>query len=270
MTQHRRFRTLHGAGPLHLLALLASFAIAAAAVIGWFQRTNEVVDVLEWFAAAIVVHDLVLLPLYSLLDWIAFGRRRERRDRAAQTTGRGLVNPTPYLRVPAILSGLLLAVFFPGILGLGAQTELFVSGIRETGYLARWLLATGTMFALSGVTYAVAVARTKAPVKADDSDADQVPDADQRAPAAPNQAAHAAAGNAAEEAARAAAEEGVPAAADEAIQVTAEEAVPAAPDQAVQAAADQAASAAADEAAPDPDRTEPSDIAIPPPPRASE
>lgn len=163
MSPLRRFRALYGAGPLHLLALLASFAIAGAAVVGWFERPRDVVNVLEWFVAAILIHDLVLLPLYSLLDRIAFGGRSPRIDRAHATAPRRLVNPTPYLRIPAILSGLLLAVFFPVILGLGNQTELSASGIPESGYLARWLLATGVIFALSGIGYAVAVSRAGAP-----------------------------------------------------------------------------------------------------------
>jgi hypothetical protein len=170
MTQLKRFRSLYGAGPLHLLTLVASFAIAGAAVVGWFQRPRDVVNVLEWFAAAIVIHDLVLLPLYSLLDRIAFGGLRKRADGERRPVLPGLVNSTPYLRIPAILSGLLLAVFFPVILGLGEQTELSASGIAESGYLARWLLATGVMFAVSGTAYAVAVSRTGGPAESVDPD----------------------------------------------------------------------------------------------------
>ena len=161
----KRFRALYGAGPLHLLALLASFAIAGAAVVGWFQRPRDVVNVLEWFAAAIVLHDLVLLPLYSLLDRIAFGSVRRRASRGPATSLPGHVDPTPYLRIPAILSGILLLVFVPVILGLGAQAELSASGIAESGYLARWLLATGVMLAISGIAYATALARANARAK---------------------------------------------------------------------------------------------------------
>ena len=170
MTLLRRFRAHYGAGPLHLLTLLASFAIAGAAVAGWFERPGDVATVLVWFAAAIVIHDLVLLPLYSLLDRIAFRWRGEPDARAQRTASVRLVNPTPYIRIPAILSGLLLLVFFPVILGLGAQTELAASGIAERGYLARWLLATGVMFALSGAAYAVAATRAGAPPESGDPD----------------------------------------------------------------------------------------------------
>jgi hypothetical protein len=164
MTQ--RFRALYGAGPLQLLALLASLAIAGAAVVGWFDRPRDVINVLVWFAAAIVLHDVVLLPLYSLLDRIAFGGAGMLVAGARRPEPSRLVNPTPYLRIPAILSGLLLAVFFPVILGLGAQTELSASGIVESGYLTRWLLATGALFVVSGVAYALAVARAGGAVAA--------------------------------------------------------------------------------------------------------
>jgi ABC-type amino acid transport system permease subunit len=155
----RRFRAAYGAGPLHLLALVAGFAIATAGVLGWFQRPRDVGSVVVWFAAAIVIHDVVLLPLYSLLDRIVLAlHRRVPRPRGFP---HGL-NAAPYMRIPAMLSGLLLVVFFPVIFGLGAHTELAASGIPERGYLARWLLATGVMFALSGGAYAVAVARARA------------------------------------------------------------------------------------------------------------
>jgi hypothetical protein len=152
-------RSHYGAGPLHLLALLASFAIAGAAVVGWFGRPRDVVSVLVWFGAAIVIHDFVLLPLYSLLDRLAFAGWLTRPEQAQRPPREGPVNPVPYLRIPAILSGLLLAVFFPVIFGLGSQTELSASGIPESGYLARWLLATGVMFMASGLAYAVAIGR---------------------------------------------------------------------------------------------------------------
>ena len=156
----RRFQAAYGAGPLHLLALLAGFAIAAAGVVGWFQRPRDVGSVLVWFAAAIVIHDLVLLPLYSLLDRIVLALHK-RVPRPRRFPHR--LNAAPYIRIPMMLSGLLLVVFFPVIFGLGARTELAASGIPERGYLARWLLATGVMFALSGGAFAVAIARARAP-----------------------------------------------------------------------------------------------------------
>ncbi len=159
MTPRERLRRTIGAGPVGLLALLASFAIAGAAVVGWFDRPHDLVSVLEWFVAAIVLHDLFMLPLYTWLDRLLLGRLHTRIHRRAHGTPPRRVNPTPFLRIPAMLSALLLLVFFPVIFGLGQQSELNASGIRESGYLARWLLATGVLFALSGVAYLVACAR---------------------------------------------------------------------------------------------------------------
>ncbi|MDQ6804997.1 MAG: hypothetical protein M3065_08495, partial [Actinomycetota bacterium] len=123
-----RFRALYGAGPLNLLVLLLSFVVAGLAVMGWLQRPKDVVTIIEWFAAAVLLHDLVAVPLYTLLDRIVFGwLRRPADDASARGRGRtvlGAINSTPYLRVPAMLSGLLLLVFFPVIFGLGSQAEL--------------------------------------------------------------------------------------------------------------------------------------------------
>jgi hypothetical protein len=151
-----RFRALYGASVGNLLVLVLSFAIAGLAVVGWFQRPRDVTTVIEWFVAAVVLHDLVAVPVYTLLDRIVSGSLRHAGRRR---TILGAVNATPYLRVPAILSGLLLVVFFPVILGLGSQAELTASGIAEQGYLAKWLIASGVLFGLSGVAWGVAARR---------------------------------------------------------------------------------------------------------------
>jgi hypothetical protein len=153
-----RVTALYGAGPLHLIALVASFAIAAAAVVGFFDRPGDVVGVLVWLGAAAVLHDLVLLPAYSLIDRITIGRLPPAAagDSVAVTRA---VSPAAYIRIPAALSGLLLLVSFPVIFALGRRAEFVASGITEHGYLARWLLLTGAMFALSGAAFAVASAR---------------------------------------------------------------------------------------------------------------
>ncbi|HWF51642.1 MAG TPA: hypothetical protein VG294_13475 [Solirubrobacteraceae bacterium] len=151
-----RFRALYGASVGNLLVLVLSFAVAGLGVVGWFGRPRDVTTVIEWFVAAVVLHDLVAVPVYTLLDRIVFGSLR-RADR--RRTILGAVNATPYLRVPAILSGLLLVVFFPVIFGLGSQAELTASGIAEKGYLAKWLIASGVLFGLSGAVWGVSARR---------------------------------------------------------------------------------------------------------------
>jgi hypothetical protein len=137
----RRLRARYGAGPAQLLATLASFAIAGAAVVGWTQRPRDLVNVLIWFGAAIVLHDIVLLPIYSVADRLTLGRLPAR--------------VAAYVRVPLLISVFVLAAVFPTVLGFGAHQEHNASGIVEHGYLARWLLLSGVLLALSGFAYAV-------------------------------------------------------------------------------------------------------------------
>lgn len=141
-------RRRYGASPGHLLVTLACFAIAGAAVVGWFQRAHDVEGVLIWFAGAIVLHDLVLLPIYSLLDHVTVGRLPARA--------------AAYVRVPALITGLVLLVTFPTVLGFGARTARNASGITEHGYLARWLLLTGVVFLISAVAYVLSGRRSPA------------------------------------------------------------------------------------------------------------
>ncbi len=142
----KRLRERYGAGPAHLLATLASFLIAAAAIIGWTQRPRDLLSVLIWFAAAIVLHDMVLLPIYSIADRL--------------TLGRIPAAVAAYVRVPALVSLLVLAVVFPTVLGFGAHQEHNASGIVEHGYLARYLLLSGGLFAISGLAFALRGVRT--------------------------------------------------------------------------------------------------------------
>ena len=82
----RGLRRWYGDSPLHLLALLASFALAGYAVQA-VVAAGQWRGFAVWFAVAIVGHDLLLFPLYSLADLSvrrllpAAGRRRRRRGR---------------------------------------------------------------------------------------------------------------------------------------------------------------------------------------------
>ncbi len=154
-----RLRKLYGASPLHLLALTASLLLAGTAAAGWFDNTASITErILIWFAGAVIGHDLILVPLYSLLDRIAFGVAAARRA-APLEPARGWA----YVRVPAVLSGLLFLVFFPEILRLGDATFYAASGQHQHVYLLRYLLTCGVLFALSGLTYALSLARSRRP-----------------------------------------------------------------------------------------------------------
>jgi hypothetical protein len=153
-----RFRSLYGADLLHLLALVASLLIAGAAVAGWFQSFSGAiaVKIVAWFLGAIVAHDLVLLPLYSLLDRIAFGPRHVDRTRRPPSRA----SDVNYLRIPGLLSGLVFLVFFPEILRLGDHAFFVASGLHQQAFLARYLLICAVLFALSALAYAIKLRRT--------------------------------------------------------------------------------------------------------------
>jgi hypothetical protein len=130
-------RFSYGASPLHLLAHLVALPLVAFALLQIAER-GDAMRIVLWLALSAIVHDLVLLPFYGLLD------------RLAQRTAGRAVN---HVRVPLLLSGLLLLVFFPVISGKGAGAFHGVSGLDYDGYLARWLLITAVLFAVSGAAY---------------------------------------------------------------------------------------------------------------------
>ncbi len=155
-----RFRGLYGESPLHLLGALASFAIVGIAVSGWFDEPAVSLKyILIWFVGAILAHDLVLLPLYSAVDRLAT-IRRSRRDPGA--AGAPVRSPGwVYLRIPLLLSSLLLLVFGAEILEEGDRTFHVASGQHQHVYLARYLVIVAALFVLSALAYAFFSARAR-------------------------------------------------------------------------------------------------------------
>jgi hypothetical protein len=133
-------RRLYGTSPLHLLAHLALLPLCAWALVEVFSVSSAkaAVGVATWLIAATVLHDFVVLPLYSSAD------------RAARLSLRAAVN---YVRVPAGLSLLLLLVFWGTIAGRGEGAYHAVSGRSYDGYATRWLLVTAALFAASAGLY---------------------------------------------------------------------------------------------------------------------
>jgi len=153
-----RIRHWYGANPLHLLALLAAFALAGYAVRAVIAA-GQFRGFALWFAVAIVGHDLLLFPLYSLADLsvqrlLPWGSSRKRTGPvpAGQVPGPPLIN---YVRIPVGFSLLLLLAFFPLILGLSEPEYHRASGLTTQPYLWRWLAVTGVMFVVSAVAYAL-------------------------------------------------------------------------------------------------------------------
>jgi hypothetical protein len=154
-----RVRTVYGSHPLHLLTLIAGFALFGYVLITikpqtlwnphtWWQ------SIIVWFAAAIIAHDLVLFPVYALIDRILTATRRKPSATGDTTT----VPVLNYLRIPALGAGLTLLMFLPGIIRQGAPTYWAATGQTQDIFLGRWLMLTAVMFAVSAGCYAARLA----------------------------------------------------------------------------------------------------------------
>jgi len=153
-----RVGAFYGANPLHLLALLACFALAGYAALRTLAEPTWPV-ILLWFLGAVIAHDLVLFPLYALADRsLIAGLRVMRPGRSSAPPRVPAVN---HLRVPLLGTGLTFLLFFPGIIAQGQQTYLAATGQTQEPYLGRWLLLTAAMFATSAIIYAVRLAFTQ-------------------------------------------------------------------------------------------------------------
>lgn len=133
--------------PFQLLLLAFSFALAAYA--GVRLLADDWFGVALWFVGAALLHDLVLLPLYSVAD-------------RAVVQGLGATGNqrwTMYVRVPAALSGLLLLVWFPLISGQVDGRYRSVTGRSADGFLAHWLLITAVLFGGSALLLALRLRR---------------------------------------------------------------------------------------------------------------
>jgi hypothetical protein len=120
--------------PCQLLLLACSFALAGYA--GARLLASDRIGVALWFVGAAVLHDLVLLPLYAVADRAVV--------RALGAVGRR--DWAMHVRVPAVLSGLLLLVWFPLISGQAAGRYRSATGLSADVFLARWLLITAVLF----------------------------------------------------------------------------------------------------------------------------
>jgi hypothetical protein len=147
----------YGASPLHLLALLACFALAGYTA-GRVAAAGIWLGFAVWFVGAALIHDLLLFPLYAIAD---VGAQRIARHRHRLPPAPGWPPWINYLRVPAGLSGLLLLVWFPLILRRSRQVYEASTGLSPDPYLGRWLLVTGVLFAGSALAYALRLRRDR-------------------------------------------------------------------------------------------------------------
>ncbi len=159
MSALRRF---YGAGPVHLVALLVSLAVSAEAIVHWFDLPGpDSMRVLLWFVGAIVVHDLVVLPLYTLLDVV--GRRL-----TASSSSSSSLSAAPrrspgwvYVRVPLVICAILGIAFLPEIARLGSATYHVASGSTQDRYLVRYAITCAVVLGASALAYALSRVRAR-------------------------------------------------------------------------------------------------------------
>lgn len=158
-----RIRSVYGARPSHLVAMCLSLVGA-----GYVLRVVDFSTLWEgptwwqsigvWFIAAAVIHDLIIFPLYTLADVsLAAGLTALRRRAPVPAPP---VPPVNYIRCPLLATGLVLLLFFPGIIEQGSSTFTNATGLTQQPYLERFLWLSASFFAVSALCYAVAVART--------------------------------------------------------------------------------------------------------------
>jgi hypothetical protein len=143
---HVRARLRYGAPGWHLAGHALAFAAIAYALSRLLQPSvGRPLAIVVWLVGGAVLHDLVLLPLYSL------------GDRVVRAAGGRAVN---HIRVPAAISGVLLLVYFPLIAAKASAAYERNTGRQPPDYLGRWLAITGALFAASGVAWVVRAARS--------------------------------------------------------------------------------------------------------------
>ncbi|MGW5693664.1 hypothetical protein ACWEWX_22720 [Streptomyces asiaticus] len=139
-------RRLDGESPLRLVLLLCSFALTGYA--GVRLLSGDWFGIVLWFAGAAVLHDLVLLPLYALAD----------RAVAAVLPAPAPARWINHVRVPAFVSGVLLLVWYPLILGRQERRYENATGLSADVFWPRWLLITAALFGASALWLVIRVA----------------------------------------------------------------------------------------------------------------
>lgn len=134
----------YGASLWHLPLVLVAFGTAAY-VVAELLPNPSAGRMLVWFAGAVLLHDLVLFPVYAGADRVLTGLvSRARRWAPA---------PVNYVRTPVLGTALLFLLFFPGIVRQGSFTYTAATGQTQEPFLLRWLLLSAAMFVVAAIVY---------------------------------------------------------------------------------------------------------------------
>jgi hypothetical protein len=142
----RWFRRWYGANPLHLLAMLGCVLLADYAAVRLLHV--KPIGIALWLVGAVVGHDLVLFPLYVIADRSVMAVFRHRPPDLPAVPW---IN---YLRVPVVLSGILLLIWFPLIFRIPSHFPR-TTDLSLNPYLGHWVAITGVLFLLSAAAFAL-------------------------------------------------------------------------------------------------------------------
>jgi hypothetical protein len=124
-------------------------AVAAYALLKVLQESGTK-GVLFWFALSAVVWDFIAWPLSAVVDRLAV--RAYQRHQGRPPAAVPWIN---YVRVPTVISVVLLLLFFPLIFRLNNSYYERLTGFNENIYIVNWLVVTGALFAGSTLAYLV-------------------------------------------------------------------------------------------------------------------
>ena len=143
----RRFRAAYGSTPLHLLGHIIAFT-AFAWALSQILGGGYIVNYIAWFVGAAVLHDIIILPIYTLID-------RTSRHQGRRAWGQRFTTTINYIRAPALISAILLLVYSPEILGYSAKNYRDDTGRPLPHILTNWLLITAGLFLASALIYGI-------------------------------------------------------------------------------------------------------------------
>ncbi len=148
------FSRRYGASPGHLVALTVGTAVSLYSITR-ITSLQTLLELVLWFGGLLLLHDLVLFPLYA------------GTDRALQSVvrgGRSTAVPAwlNYVRIPVALSAVLLLASLPLVLRLSPGYERSANR-SDDPYLWHWLLLTGVIGAGSAVIYVLRHRQSRAP-----------------------------------------------------------------------------------------------------------
>ncbi len=145
-----RFRQTYGDSPAHLVAVVVGMSIAGYAI----SRVNDLgilIAIAIWFVGMLLVHDVVLFPVYAGLDNVLARLRGGTAPRVPWVN---------HVRVPVVLSSFLFIAWYPLILRL-ARGYPRATHRSNAVFLGHWLMVTGALVAISAIVYAARLFRAR-------------------------------------------------------------------------------------------------------------